>query len=181
MLTLNIFTLCSGISLLISSIRLFETKKQKSKKKQSKKSTLSKEVYTPNLTRNGGNIIDKRLSVVHPLIYNKYFFVDYAGYISAICSATNETGNEYIVKKLKTKTDEYKIMQTIRSDNPNIKNSYLDTLQSSSIPLKVSKVFDTNNGTSFFYTFRGSKIDIAISLNFKSNNKLELSINSRKK
>ena len=110
-----------------------------------------------------------------------FFFADYAGYISAICSATNETGNEYIVKKLKTKTDEYKIMQTIRSDNPTIKDSYLDTLNSSSIPLKVSKVFNTNNGTSFFYTFRGSKIDTAISLNFKSNNKLELSINSRKK
>ena len=103
MLTLNIFTLSSGISLLISSIRLFETKKQKSKKKQSKKSTLSKEVYTPNLTRNGGNIIDKRLSVVHPLIYNIYFFVDYAGYISAICSATNETGNDTLSKSWRQK------------------------------------------------------------------------------
>ena len=108
-------------------------------------------------------------------------FVDYAGDISSICSATNETGNDYIDIKLKTKTDEYKIMQTIRSHNPTNKGCYLDTLQSSSIPLKVSKPFDTNNGIHFFYTFRSSKIETGISLNFKSNSKLELSINSRGK
>ena len=100
------------------------------------------------------------------------FFLDYADNISAICSAKSETGKEYIDIKLKTKIDKHKIKD---------KDSYLNTLQSSSIPLKVSKPFDINNGTNFFYTFRSSKIEIGISLNFKSNNKLELSINSRKK
>ena len=109
------------------------------------------------------------------------FFLDYADNISAICSAKSETGKEYIDIKLKTKIDKHKIMQTTRSHNPTIKDSYLNTLQSSSIPLKVSKPFDINNGTNFFYTFRSSKIEIGISLNFKSNNKLQLSINLRGK
>ena len=150
------------------------------KKKQSYESTLWEEVYNPKFTRNRENVIDKRLSVVHPPIFNIYVFLDYAGYISDICSATSETGNEYIDIKLKTKIDKYKIMQT-RSHNPTIKDSYLNTLQSSSIPLKVSKPVDINNGTNFFYMLRCSEIEIGISLNFKSNNKLELSINSRGK
>ena len=42
---------------------------------------------------------------------------------------------------------------------PNHQNSYLKTLQSTNVPLKVLKVFATNNGTIFFSTFRRSKIE----------------------
>ena len=47
----------------------------------------------------------------------------------------------------------------MKSRNPTIKDSYLKTLQSTNVPLKVLKVFATNNGTIFLSTFRCSKIE----------------------
>lgn len=40
----------------------------------------------------------------------------------------------------------------MKSKNPTIKKSYLKTLQSANIPLKISNVFTTNNGTVLFST-----------------------------
>lgn len=85
-------------------------------------------------------------------------FLDYAGFISTISSATSKTGNEYINIKLWTKIDEYKTISIMISHNSTIKDSYLKTLQSAIIPLKISKAFATDNGTIFFKTFHGSKI-----------------------
>ena len=40
----------------------------------------------------------------------------------------------------------------MKSKNPTIKKTYLKTLQSASISLKISNVFTTNNGTVLFST-----------------------------
>lgn len=40
----------------------------------------------------------------------------------------------------------------MKSGNPTVKDNYLKTLQSASIPPKVSKVFTTNNGAIFSTT-----------------------------
>lgn len=64
----------------------------------------------------------------------------------------------------------------MRSHNPTTWDSYLKTLQSASNSLNVSKVFTSNNGTTFFNSFRGSKIEEGVSPNFKSNDHSELSI-----
>ena len=59
--------------------------------------------------------------------------------MSTISSATSKIGNEYIDIKLKTKNRRIQNYIKMNSHNPTIEGSYLKTLQSASITLKISK------------------------------------------
>ena len=57
-----------------------------------------------------------------------------------------------------------------------VMESPLKTLQTSSFPLKALNICVNNNRTTFFNTFRRSKIEEGVSLSFKSTDLLNLSI-----
>lgn len=57
-----------------------------------------------------------------------------------------------------------------------VMESPLKTLQTSSFPLKALNICVNNNRTTFFNTFRRSKIEEGVSLSFKSTDPLNLSI-----
>lgn len=105
-----------------------------------------------------------------------YSFADFTGFVTRVWSGKSKIGNEYLDVKLNIEVYQYQNIRIMKSQNPTIKEDYVKTLQAGSMPIKMKKVYVTSNGTVFFNTFRGNRIEEEVSVGFKSTEHTKLSI-----
>ena len=93
-------------------------------------------------------------------------YADFTGFVTSLWRAKNRSGNEYIDAKLKTDVCQYTTIRIMGKQNPVIKDFDFKNFQAGNVHVKFCNLSITTNGTLFFNTFRGSKIDegVAVSL-----------------